>query len=66
MISQLANDKVSVLFSSHSMEEVARIADRLILIHSGKIAAQGKPEDLLNQYQVENLEDLYMKLTDIE
>ncbi len=65
MIRKLANEKVSVLFSSHDMEEVSRTADRLILMHSGKIVAQGIPEELLKQNQVENLEELYLKLTDI-
>ncbi len=65
MIRKLADEKVTVLFSSHDMEEVSRTADRLILMHSGKIVVQGVPEELLKQKQVENLEELYMKLTEI-
>lgn len=64
MIKQLAKNKVTVLFSSHDMEEVSRIADRLILMHHGEIITQGKPEDLLQQYQVGNLEELYLNLVD--
>ncbi len=64
MIRKLADEKVTVLFSSHDMEEVSRTADRLILMHSGKIVAQGVPEELLIQNQVENLEELYMILTE--
>lgn len=64
MIRQLAENKVTVLFSSHDMEEVSRIADRLILMHEGQIVAQGQPESLLQQYHAENLEDLYLELTD--
>ncbi len=65
MIRKLADEKVTVLFSSHDMEEVARTADRLILMHSGQIVAHGVPEELLLQHKVENLEELYMKLTEI-
>ncbi len=64
MIKRLAENKVTVLFSSHDMEEVSRIADRIILMHEGLIVAQGEPENLLQQYHAENLESLYLELTD--
>lgn len=64
MIQQMAKNEVTVVFSSHDMEEVARIADRMILMHEGKIVAQGQPESLLRQYHAENLESLYLELTD--
>ncbi len=64
MIKRLAQNKVTVLFSSHDMEEVSRIADRIILMHEGLIVAQGEPESLLQQYHTENLESLYLELTD--
>lgn len=64
MIKRLAQNKVTVLFSSHDMEEVSRIADRIILMDEGLIVAQGEPESLLQQYHTENLESLYLELTD--
>ena len=64
MIQQLAENKVTVLFSSHDMEEVSRIADRIILMHAGQIVTQGRPEILLQQYHAETLDDLYLELTD--
>ncbi len=64
MIKSLAENKVTVLFSSHDMQEVSRIADRIILMHEGIIVAQGKPESLLQEFQAENLESLYLELTD--
>lgn len=64
MIVKLAKAGVTVLFSSHDMEEVSHIADRIILMHDGQIAAQGQPESLLQQYHAENLESLYLELID--
>lgn len=64
MIKRLAENNTTVLFSSHDMEEVSRIADRIILMHEGVIVAQGAPEKLVEQYQAENLESLYLALTD--
>ncbi len=64
MIKQLAKRKVTVVFSSHDMEEVARTADRLILMDDGQIVAQGNPEALLQEYHADNLEALYLQLTE--
>lgn len=64
MIEQLVKNNVTILFSSHDMEEVSRIANRIILMHEGAIVAQGEPEQLLQHYHAENLEQLYLELTD--
>lgn len=64
MILQLSKENVTVLFSSHDMEEVKRTANRLILLHKGEIVAQGNPTDLLREHQTEDLETLYLKLTE--
>ncbi len=40
----------SILFVSHQMDAVKRIADRCIWLNKGKIEAEGKPQDVLNAY----------------
>jgi len=44
----LQRDKfeVSILFTSHNMQEVSEICDRVIFIKNGKIVAEDKPENL--------------------
>lgn len=64
LIRRLADRKVTVLFSSHDMEEVSRSADRMILLHRGEIVAQGSPQALLQEYQADDLEELYLRLTE--
>lgn len=64
LIRDLAANQSTVIFSSHDMEEVARIADRLILMHEGRIVAEGDPHVLMEQYNVDHLEALYLKLTE--
>lgn len=64
MIDNLAKNNQTVLFSSHDMEEVEKLADRLIFMNHGKIIDQGKPAELIKKHQVENLEMLYLKLTE--
>jgi ABC-2 type transport system ATP-binding protein len=46
------------------MEEVEKLADRLIFMNHGKIMDQGRPRELIEKHQVENLEMLYLKLTE--
>lgn len=40
----------SILFVSHQMDAVKRIADRCIWLSKGKIEAEGKPQDVLTAY----------------
>ena len=37
---------VSILYTSHNMDEVAEICDRVLFLNGGKIAAVGAPEEL--------------------
>ena len=66
MIKQLAKAGTAVLFTSHDMEEVARIADRMVVLHEGQIVAQGAPAELLAQSGCETLDEFYFELTDKE
>lgn len=65
MIKDLSQNNVSVLFSSHDMEEVAQTADRVILINQGQIIAHGSPTSLLEEHSQKDLEALYLALTDL-
>lgn len=41
--------KMTVLFVSHSMEDVARAANRIIVMNQGSVALDGKPADIFAQ-----------------
>lgn len=54
----------SVFFSSHVMEVVEKICDRIIIIKAGNIIAKGTIEDLKNHSNYEgDLEQLFLELT---
>lgn len=40
--------KMTVLFVSHSMEDVARIAGRIIVMNRGRVAMDGKPAEIFS------------------
>ena len=51
-----------ILFSSHVMQEVAALCDRVIIVANGKLAAQGTPQELCDMANEKNLEDAFVKL----
>ena len=56
-------EKVTVFFTTHHMEEVERYADRIAIIDHGKIIEQGTPREILAKAGVRSLEDAFIKLT---
>lgn len=55
-------DNKAIVFSSHSMGEVERLCDRIVIIHKGKILEDGTVESLKNKYGNYNMEDIFVKL----
>ncbi|MBI2866272.1 MAG: ABC transporter ATP-binding protein [Chloroflexi bacterium] len=47
---QLQDQGITVLLSTQNMEEAARLCDRLVIIHQGRILAQGSPHELVRDY----------------
>lgn len=54
---------MAVFFTTHYMEEAARMADRVAIIDHGKIVAEGTPAALVAASGTGNLEDAFIKLT---
>jgi sodium transport system ATP-binding protein len=52
-----------VLFSTHIMQEVAALCDRVVIIARGRVVAQGTPDELRAQAGESQLEEAFMRLT---
>jgi sodium transport system ATP-binding protein len=52
----------SVVLSTHIMQEVAALCDRVIIIARGRIAADGTQEELLARSGESNIEEAFVKL----
>ena len=54
-----------VLFTTHVMEIAERLADRIGILHKGRLIAQGAPRNLLTEMgrPGDTLEDLFLRLT---
>jgi len=51
-IAQMRADGKTILFVSHDLDAIARVAQRCIWLHDGKIAADGSPSDVIREYQL--------------
>src|SRR5580704_15887429 len=56
-------EDVTVFFTTHYMEEAARIAQRIAIVDHGKIVASGTAAELMAQTQTASLEEAFLKLT---
>ena len=59
---QEKNNGKTVLYSTHYMEEAEFLCDRIIMIHKGKVIAQGTPTQLKEQTKTTNLRDTFLSL----
>ena len=51
-----------ILFSSHVMQEVAALCDRVVVMAKGKVAAEGTPQELCDMTGEQQLEDAFVKI----
>ncbi len=60
-LKQLKAEGRCVIFSSHIMQEVAALCDRIVIISKGRVMAQGTADELREQFGEQNLEDAFVK-----
>lgn len=52
----------AIIFSSHSMSEVEKLCDRIVIIHKGKIIEEGTIEHFKKKYESDDMEKIFMNL----
>lgn len=60
-LKQLRAEGRCVVFSSHIMQEVAALCDRIVIVARGQVVASGTADELRAQTGEENLEDAFVK-----
>jgi ABC-2 type transport system ATP-binding protein len=62
-IRRLATDgRCGILWTSHNMNEVEAVCDRVLLLSRGKILLEGDPKTLAGQHGAATLEDLFIRI----
>lgn len=62
-LKMLKKQGVSIVITSHYMNEIEFLADRLLIIDSGVIKDEGTVTGLLDKYQEKDMEELFLRLT---
>lgn len=63
ILAQLAAQGKTILYSSHIMDVVEKISDRIVLLNDGRIVADGTFADLKEQSKEGSLEGIFNQLT---
>ena len=63
ILSQLKNAGKTIFYSSHIMDVVEKISDRIVLINKGTIIANGTFDELKSQRETGSLEQIFNQLT---
>ncbi len=66
LIAALAAGGKAILYSSHVLDVVEKVCDRVLIIHKGSLIASGTPEDLKTSTEQSTLEDVFRTLTHTE
>jgi ABC-2 type transport system ATP-binding protein len=53
---------MTIFYTSHNMQEVERLSDRILFLHRGRIIADGPPGEVLRQFDRETLEQMFLDL----
>jgi ABC-2 type transport system ATP-binding protein len=63
LIQTLAREGKTIVYSSHILDVVERVCDRVIIIDKGKLLLDGKPDELVATHGSGTLERLFTQLT---
>jgi len=62
VLARLKSQGKCILFSSHVMQEVAALCDKVIVVSDGKVAAVGTPDELCQRTEKASLEEAFVSL----
>ena len=62
IVRDLSKQGMAVLLSSHNMLEIEFLSDRVAIIHEGRIHETGSPHELMQKYNAQNLEEVFLSI----
>jgi sodium transport system ATP-binding protein len=63
LLKRLRDSGTCIMFSSHVLEEVRVLCDKVVIISGGSLMAEGSPTDLCAQTDTTSIEEAFVKLT---
>jgi len=62
-IGSLKNQNKTIVLTTHYIEEAEALSDRVGIIDYGKLIELGTPEELMEKYEANNLEEVFLGIT---
>ena len=53
---------IGILYTSHNMRDIEEVCDRVIFLHKGRIVAEGTPDQIVQKFAENSLEDVFIKI----
>lgn len=66
MIRRFREQGKTVIFSTHIMDEVKRLCDRVVVLHKGTLQFEGPLNDLYESYHTDDLDDIFMRMVGVK
>lgn len=63
LLETLAREGKTIVYSSHVLDVVERVCDRVAIMVKGKLLVEGTPEDLQREHGAATLEQLFTRMT---
>jgi ABC-2 type transport system ATP-binding protein len=63
ILEKFRKDKMTLILTTHYMEEAEALCDRVIFLHKGKVYKDGRLKELLEQSGSKSLDELFLSLT---
>ncbi len=55
--------QLSIIYTSHNMRDVEELCDRIIFMREGKILSEGTPQDVIDEFGEESLEEVFIRVS---
>lgn len=62
IMKKLKDRKLTILLTTHYLDEAQKLSDRIAIIYSGKILRLSTPDDLMKEFEKPTLEEAYLAL----
>ncbi len=62
IVDELVDQGAAVIYITHLMEEVERLADRLLILRDGQSVAYGSVDQVKKQHKSKSIEDIFVKI----
>jgi len=65
-LKETSKQGTTIIYTSHHLSEAEDFCDQILLLNKGKVVADGPTKELIHKNETNNLQELFIKLTEAE